>query len=222
MGRPRGRADTKIHSSPVVAGRHPLRLPRARAKVTCDRTLAGNVFRVRSLTTTALVRLLRPRTAKENTVAGTGELAERFVTTNRELQTLVDALSEAQWRRPCADTGWPVGVTVHHVAESLGTLTGLVQALASGAKIPEITGAALDAGNAEHAARAANVTHSETAKLLRDNVIAGEAVIRGLTDGQMKATTLLPMGEMTAEQIIEGILIGHTGMHIDGIRAAGG
>lgn len=147
-------------------------------------------------------------------------LATKFEAANGEFLTLVEGLSEDQWRKSCADTGWPVGVTVHHVAESLGTLTGLVQALAAGAKVPEITAAALDSGNAEHAARAANVTRSETAGLLRDNLAAGALVIRGLNDPQLKATTRLPFGEMTAEQIVEGIMIGHTAMHIQGIKDA--
>src|SRR5690349_15699278 len=120
-------------------------------------------------------------------MTSTAELAEKFVATSAELQRVVEGLSETGWRTSCKDTGWPVGVTVHHVAESLGTLTGLVQALAAGAKLPDITAAALDAGNAEHARRAAGATHGETAKLLRDNVIAGETVIRALTDSQMKA-----------------------------------
>jgi hypothetical protein len=147
-------------------------------------------------------------------------LATKFEGANGEFLTLVDGLSDDQWRKSCADTGWPVGVTVHHVAESLGTLTGLVQALAAGTKVPEITAAALDSGNAEHAARAANVTKNETAGLLRGNLASGAKVIRGLSDSQMKATTVLPFGEMTAEQIIEGIMIGHTAMHIQGITDA--
>lgn len=154
------------------------------------------------------------------TVTSSNELANKFMSTNRELQGLVDGLSEEQWQSVCADTGWSVGVTIHHVTESLSTLTGLVQAMASGAKVPEITAADLDAGNAEHAMRSANVTKRETAELLRTNLAAGETAIRGLGEAELKTTTVLPFGEMTAEQVIEGIMIGHTGMHIGGLRDA--
>ena len=150
----------------------------------------------------------------------TSEMADRFTAANGELQGLVDGLSEDQWRKACDDTGWTVGVTVHHVAESLGTLTGLVQALAAGATIPPIPADALDAGNAEHATRAANVTQKETSDLLRANIAAGEAAIRALTETQKEAKATLPMGPMNVEQIVEGIMTGHTGMHINGIRSA--
>ncbi|MEP6872438.1 MAG: hypothetical protein ABI939_11400, partial [Anaerolineaceae bacterium] len=104
--------------------------------------------------------------------------------------------------------------------ESIGNVTGLVQALASGASVPAITADALDQGNAEHAARASTVTKMETTKLFRQNIDAGAAAIRSLNESQLQRTAVLPSGEMTAEQIVEGIMIGHTGMHIEGIRAA--
>ena len=154
-------------------------------------------------------------------MTSTGEsLAEKVEATNNELLELVKGLSDQQWRMPCADEGWPVGVTAHHVAESLGNLTGLVQALASGAQVPPITMDALNQGNAEHALRAANVTKAETAKLLSDNIVAGAAALRGLNDGQFGAKATLPLGELSAAEIVEGIMVGHTGMHIHGIRAA--
>ena len=154
-------------------------------------------------------------------MASTGEsLAEKFEATNNELLSVVEGLSDHQWRMPCADEGWPVGVTAHHLAESLGRVTGLVQALASGAQLPAITMDSLNEGNAEHAVRAASVTRAETAKLLSDNIAAGAAMLRGLNDSQFAGTAALPFGEMSAAQIVEGIMIGHAGMHLQGIRAA--
>ena len=148
------------------------------------------------------------------------ELASKFEAKNGEFLKFVEGLSDDQWRKTCPGEGWTVGVTAHHVAESIGTLAGLVQAVASGATIPPITQATLDSGNAEHAARAANVTRAETAKLLGGNLAAGAKVIRGLDAGQLQRTATLPFGELSAEQIIEGIMIGHTGMHNEGIRSA--
>ena len=154
-------------------------------------------------------------------MASTGEsLAEKFEATNRELLGVVEGLSDKHWRMVCEGEGWPVGVTAHHVAESLGAVTGLVQAVATGAQIPPITMDMLNQGNAEHAVRAANVTKAETAKLLRENIAAGATLLRGLDDSQFAGTAMLPFGEMSAAQIVEGIMIGHTGMHIEGIRTA--
>ena len=152
----------------------------------------------------------------------TDELAKNFEEKSVDLLNLLSGLSVEQWSKTCPDEGWTVGVTAHHVAESIGTLTGLVQGLAAGAQIPALTMQILDEGNAEHAKRAAGVTRDETVALLRQNTAAGAAAIRGLNEIQLGKTATLPMGEMTAEQIIEAILTGHTGMHIGGIKAASG
>lgn len=147
-------------------------------------------------------------------------LATKVEATNNELLELLEGLTDEQWRMKCAGEGWAVGVTAHHVAESLGALTGLIQALAAGAQIPAISMADLDLGNAEHAVRAGAVTRQETARLLRDNITAGSAMLRGMDDSQFAGKATLPLGEMTAAQIVEAIMIGHAGMHLSGIRTA--
>ena len=148
------------------------------------------------------------------------QLASQFEEANNGLLSLISGLSDEQWTKTCPDEGWSIGVTAHHVAESLGTLTGLVQGVAAGAAVPPITMDGLNAGNAEHAARAAGVTRDETATLLRDNIKSAASAIRGLSDDQLDKTATLPMGELTAAQIVEMIMIGHTQMHIGGIKAA--
>ncbi|MEO6399148.1 MAG: DinB family protein, partial [Tepidiformaceae bacterium] len=154
-------------------------------------------------------------------MGATGEsLAAKVEATNNELLETVEGLSDEQWAMKCADEGWPVGVTAHHVAESLAAVTGLVQAVANGAQVPPFTMEMLDKGNAEHAVRAANVTKAETAKLLRENIAAGSAALRGLQDDQFEKSATMPAGEMSAAQLVEGIMVGHAGMHLAGIKAA--
>ena len=148
------------------------------------------------------------------------QLANQFEETNNTLLSLISGLSDEQWAKRCPDEGWTVGVTAHHVSESIGTLTGLVQAVAAGAAVPPITAEALDQGNADHAKRAAGVTREETTALLRQNIASGAAAIRTFNDNQLAKTVVLPMGELTAGQVVELIMIGHTGMHIGGIKAA--
>ena len=148
------------------------------------------------------------------------ELASQFEEANNGLLGLVSGLSDEQWKKTCADEGWSVGVTAHHVAESLGTLTGLIQALAAGAPVPTITAEALNEGNAEHAQRASNVSREETAALLRQNIQAASTAIRSLSDEQLARTAPFPMGELAAEQIVSVIMVGHPQMHTAGIKAA--
>ena len=148
------------------------------------------------------------------------QLASQFEATNNDLLNLISGLSDEQWKKKCPDEGWTVGVTAHHVAESIGTLAGLVQGVAAGAPIPPLTMAMLNEGNAEHATRASGVTREETVTLLRENITSGAAAIRGLSDEGLQKKASLPMGEMTADQIVELIMTGHAQMHIGGIKAA--
>ncbi len=45
-------------------------------------------------------------------------------------------------------------------------------------------------------------------------------MIRGLSDEQLDRTATLFAGSMTAQQMIEGILISHVAMHLESIRSA--
>ena len=150
----------------------------------------------------------------------TEQLASQFEEANNGLLSLISGLSDEQWKKISPDEGWTVGVTANHVAESIGALTGLLQGVAAGAPIPPITQEALDAGNAANAVRTAGVTRDETAAVLRENIKSGAAAIRALNDEQLTNTATFPMGEVTAAQIVEMIMIGHTQMHIGGIKAA--
>lgn len=147
-------------------------------------------------------------------MATNGEsLAAQVEAANTELLSLVEGMSDVHWASRCKDETWPAGVTAHHVAESLGTLTGLVQAIASDASVPPISADALNHGNAEHAQRAANVGRGETAALLRSNIATAKTVVGGLSDEQLQKTAQFPRGPMSVEQIVQGILVGHVTMH---------
>jgi hypothetical protein len=140
-------------------------------------------------------------------------LAAKVESANSQLIPKLESMSDAQWSTPCKEETWPAGVTAHHVAESLGTLTGLVQAVAAGAPVPPISFDALNHSNAEHAKRAAGVGRPETVKLLRDNIVTAKTVISGLSDDQLQKTASFPAGPMTVAQIVEGILVGHAVGH---------
>ena len=47
------------------------------------------------------------------------EMATRVAQFGAEVQTEVNALSDAQWAMPCEGGAWTVGHTAHHIAESL-------------------------------------------------------------------------------------------------------
>lgn len=150
------------------------------------------------------------------------DLADRFEAANNDFIRKLEGLSPEQWSKQCVETGWPVNVTAHHIAESTGALTQIVGGVASGANLPPITSDMLDQINAEHAQRAASVTSGETVQLARTNGAQAAQVLRGLSDEQLQNTMDLPTmgGRVSAEWITENVLIGHIGMHLPMIERA--
>src|SRR5512144_2792067 len=148
------------------------------------------------------------------------ELARRLDEANAELARAIEACSDATWQSKCPEEGWPVGVTAHHVAVSHPQVAGLVQLIANGQQLPPFTMDMLNRGNAEHAATAAGCTREDTLRLLRDNGPAASRVISALSDEQLDRTGQIPMGLMSAEQLIEGAMIGHAIGHLASMSAA--
>jgi uncharacterized damage-inducible protein DinB len=148
-------------------------------------------------------------------------LAAEFDKVNGELIDAVNAMSDEQWRARCDAEGWTVGVTAHHVAGGYGPISGLVQAIATGQPLPPLTPEMIDQGNAEHAKQAANCTKAETIELLRSGGASGTAIVRGLSDEQLGRSATVFGNQITAEQAIQQILIGHPQSHLDSIRKAG-
>ena len=148
-------------------------------------------------------------------------LAERFEKANDDVIKAVEHSSDADWRANCADLGWSVGVTAHHIAMGHRGIGGLVQALANG-RAPGLTPEQIDQGNAEHARQFANCTKQETLDLLRANGKSAADGVRGLSDEQLnrKAAVLAGAPELTVEQVVENVLIGHPQGHLQNMRAA--
>jgi hypothetical protein len=148
------------------------------------------------------------------------QLARRLDEANAELARAIEACSDAAWRSQCPGEGWTAGVTAHHVAAAHPEVIGLVQVIAAGQPLPPFTQDILDQGNAEHARAASGCTRDETLALLRDSGPAASNVIRQFTDEQLDRTAQLFFGPMSAEQLIEGAMIGHATGHLASIRSA--
>lgn len=152
------------------------------------------------------------------------ELADAFEAANQRLIERVQALTDEQWARTVEETGWSVGVTAHHLAESHAGLSRMVATIASGEDFPPVTPDALNRGNAEHARRAAHATREETVALARENGAEAAAMLRSLSDAGLQNTFSFPAGgetrTLTAEEVARNILIGHMGMHLAMIEKA--
>lgn len=149
-------------------------------------------------------------------------LAAKFEQANHDVISMVGSASDDQWKTVCEEEGWSVGVTAHHIGSGYTPITGLVQALASGADIPALTMEQIDQGNVEHASKFANCTKEETLQALREGGSAAASAVRGLSDEQLDKTSavLAAAPDMSLEQVIENVLISSATAHGASIKKA--
>ena len=147
-------------------------------------------------------------------------LAKQFEAKVQEATSVLDKLSDADWKKVTKGEQWPVGVTAHHLAQSHAGIAGLIKSLASGQHTASISMDDINAGNAKHAKEFATVSKADTVALHKKNAADAAAIVRGLDDAALarSAPALKGMPPMTTEQAVVGILIGHMDGHIDSIK----
>lgn len=147
-------------------------------------------------------------------------LAKQFETRADQAATLVDNLSDAEWRTTTGSEKWTVGVTAHHVASSLELVADIVSGIVAGQSARHFTTKMLDEMNAAHAKEADRYTRVETVALLRRGAAKAASVVRGLSDEQLATSgpVFADAPPMTAEQLITMALINHVDEHVGSIR----
>ena len=152
------------------------------------------------------------------------DIAARFTTFNKEMITFVDNCSDEEWRKVCSGEGWTVGVVAHHVAAGHFGAIDFVRLIVAGEAIPEITMEAIDQMNAQHAKEHANCTTEEVLGLLRENGSAFAGYLEGLREADLTRTGYLAAigGDVSAQQLIEMIILQSGGEHFDSMKATTG
>jgi hypothetical protein len=148
-------------------------------------------------------------------------LAKQFEARAAELRDTIQKLTDAEWKKVTTAEKWPVGVTAHHVAAGHEGIADIVKTVAAGQSLPGFTMAMFDEMNAKHAREHANCTRAETLALHDKGAAAAAAQVRRLSDAELdrSGTVLAGMPAMTAQQVVEGILINHINDHLGSIRA---
>jgi DinB family protein len=151
-------------------------------------------------------------------------LAKQYEAKVQEATSVMERLSDADWKKATSSEKWSVAVVAHHIATGHEGIAGLIKTVASGQPLPGLTMDALHAMNAKHAQDFANCTKAETVALHKKNAAAAAAVVRGLGDAELgrSATVLGGMPPMSVEQMVNGILIGHVTEHLGSIRTSVG
>lgn len=149
--------------------------------------------------------------------------AKQFETKVQEATTVMEKLSDADWKKVTAAEKWPVGVTAHHVASAHQGIGGIMKALADGKGGPNIPMEGLHQMNAQHAKEFAGCTKSETIDLHKKNAAAASALLRTIDDAAFDKSGPVFTGApaMSAAQMA-GILCSHIDEHIGSIKATVG
>ncbi|HEX5164449.1 MAG TPA: DinB family protein [Thermomicrobiales bacterium] len=156
------------------------------------------------------------------TTSRTRELAGEFEAATGELIEVITACNDAQWNLSAANDERSVGVLAHHVAETNGAFAHIVRTLANGETFsPSISMEEVHDLNAQQARDNAKVGKQETLDRLRANSDAILAALGTIDDDFLdRPAGVFGDNELTVNQVIEWIVIGHTAEHLQTIRAA--
>ena len=146
--------------------------------------------------------------------------AKEFEAKVEDALTLLNRLSDADWKKTTTGESWTVGVTAHHIAGSYEPITRIIQAIAAGQAMPHFTPQMLDEMNAQHAKEFAGCTKAETVAMIKKGAAGAAAAVRGLSDADLakSGTVFAGMPPMSAEDMVKRALLGHLDEHVGSIR----
>ncbi|MFN8594507.1 MAG: DinB family protein [Thermomicrobiales bacterium] len=151
------------------------------------------------------------------------ELATRFEQANQELIDMVSQVEDADLSATCPAEGWTAAAVAAHVGGGhFGIVEYLVKPVVEGREIPPFDMNSFNESNATEAAANAAKPKEEVLATLREQGAMAAAYLRGLSDDDLERTITLPVfGEnpVTAQTVIEMVLIGHPLDHGNSLRA---
>jgi hypothetical protein len=148
-------------------------------------------------------------------------LAGRFAAANQAMIDLIVGAPEDAMGRMCDAEGWSVAAVGAHVAVSHDFLVERVWRIVAGEASPPVDPVAFHAQNARAAEEHARLGRDEVVALLRAHGAQAAAFLGGLSDDDLECTRSIPaMSEqpVTAEQVVERVLIGHVNAHLESLR----
>ena len=149
-------------------------------------------------------------------------LAERLRAFSDDVIAFVEGYSEKNWSKGCAAEGWPVGVTARHIGAGHFEAVELVRMIVNGAPLPEFTMEQLVEMANEHARQHAGCAREAVVGVLSRNCAALADYVAGLSDADLERTGHLALagGKLTAQQLIEAVILTSGGEHFASMKAA--
>ncbi len=149
-------------------------------------------------------------------------LAQKVEQANTSLIETIKGSTPEQWGAKCADGDWSQGFTGFHAATSVGNIAGMVKGMASGEPFTPVTFAQIDEGNAAVHSEHAKATKDEALELANSNSPTAVEMVRNFSDEELdrKVTLAVGLPEMTVEQVVEMLMVGHTAGHTESVTKA--
>ena len=150
-------------------------------------------------------------------------LAEQTDDAINQTIAFVEGVPDAKWTALCEPEQCTVAALASHIANSAtGVLNYLVKPVAEGAPLTPITPEQIHAGNAENARKNASRSKADVLADLRANGAEARSYVRGLSDEELQRSAVLffQPEPVTADFIIENVLVNHSLGHLESMRAA--
>jgi uncharacterized damage-inducible protein DinB len=151
------------------------------------------------------------------------QLADQLQQANEDVIAFVEAASAETWGKWCPAEQCTVAALASHIGDGCGgILDSLVCPTAEGRPGPAFTPDDLHLGNAAAAQVNAARPKAEVLAVLREQGQRTVTYVRELTDEQLQRSAPLPFSAqpMTAEAVIEHVLIGHPRGHLVSLQVA--
>ncbi len=147
-------------------------------------------------------------------------LATQFEQANQDLIEMISR--DADLSVTCPAEGWTAAALGAHVGSGHGGIVEyLIKPIVAGQELEPMGPNSFDEGNAKQAQENAALPQDQVLTLLRDHGAVAAAYLRGLSDDDLDRTTSMPAfgpEPVTAEQVIDMVLIGHPRAHGQSLR----
>lgn len=150
-------------------------------------------------------------------------LADQTDNAIAQVIAFVEAIPDEKWTAFCEPEQCTAAALAAHIEFSTtGVLNALVKPIAQGEPPPPITPEQLHAGNAENARTHANRPKAEVLNGLRTFGSEASSYVRGLSDEELQRSAVLFFRPepVSADFVIEQVLINHSLGHLESLRAA--
>ena len=148
-------------------------------------------------------------------------LIRQIETFNRNVIDCVRNCSDTDWRKICQAEDWPVGVVARHLGDGHYRVVELARMIIQGDPLPEWTMEDIIQMGNDHAREHADCTREEVLAILEQNARALIAFVDTLSEEELdrKGHLTLMASEVSAQQILEMLILHSGGDHLESIRS---